>query len=42
MNRPVIAGGAANYICAECEAVAIVLKGKNPLKSLGSLFKKTP
>ena len=40
VNRPVIAGGAANYVCAECEAVAIVLKGKSPFKNLGNMFKK--
>jgi predicted Zn finger-like uncharacterized protein len=40
VNRPVIAGGAANYLCAACEADTIALKGKGALKSLGGFFKK--
>ena len=40
VNRPVIAGGAANYLCAACDVQVETLKGKGALKGLGSLFKK--
>lgn len=40
VNRPVMAGGSANYLCAACEAATETLKGKSALKSFGGLFKK--
>lgn len=40
VNRPVIAGGSANYLCMDCETQVETLKGKSALKSLGGLFKK--
>ena len=41
VNRPVIAGGSANYLCAACESYTETLKGKGALKGLGGLFKKS-